>query len=92
VKKARSASDIARWPGAAVAFCNVPGLQLHVVRQADPARAGRAWAGGLIVSRLGLMATPWIGAPVVLDALDGRLDRAATRSASMARRVATAAQ
>jgi predicted MFS family arabinose efflux permease len=28
-----------------------------------------AWGGGLIVARLGLMATPWIGALVVLGAL-----------------------
>ncbi|AEK63064.1 MFS transporter [Collimonas fungivorans] len=39
-----------------------------------------AWGGGLIVSHLGLMATPWIGAVVVLGALGltslaGRLDR-----------------
>ncbi|WP_442782944.1 MFS transporter [Collimonas fungivorans] len=39
-----------------------------------------AWGGGLIVSHLGLMATPWIGAVVVLGAfgltsLAGRLDR-----------------
>jgi len=39
-----------------------------------------AWGGGLIVSHLGLMATPWIGAIVVLVALSltslaGRLDR-----------------
>ncbi len=39
-----------------------------------------AWGGGLIVSHLGLMATPWIGAIVVLVALGlttlaGRLDR-----------------
>jgi predicted MFS family arabinose efflux permease len=39
-----------------------------------------AWGGGLIVDRIGLMATPWIGALVVLGALAlttlaGRLDR-----------------
>src|SRR5450830_740498 len=39
-----------------------------------------AWGGGLIVSHLGLMATPWIGAIVVLGALGltslaGRLDQ-----------------
>ncbi|SFA98017.1 Predicted arabinose efflux permease, MFS family [Collimonas sp. OK607] len=39
-----------------------------------------AWGGGLIVSHFGLMATPWIGAIVVLVALGlttlaGRLDR-----------------
>jgi predicted MFS family arabinose efflux permease len=83
----------------AVAFGNVPGLQVYVVQ-----RAGRdapqavdvasglniaafnvgialgAWGGGLIVDRIGLMATPWIGALVVLGALAlttlaGRLDR-----------------
>jgi predicted MFS family arabinose efflux permease len=83
----------------AVAFGNVPGLQVYVVQ-----RAGRdapqavdvasglniaafnvgialgAWGGGIIVDRLGLMSTPWIGALVVLGALAlttlaGRLDR-----------------
>lgn len=83
----------------AVAFGNVPGLQVYVVQ-----RAGRdapqavdvasglniaafnvgialgAWGGGIIVARVGLMATPWIGAVVVLGAfllttLAGRLDR-----------------
>jgi predicted MFS family arabinose efflux permease len=39
-----------------------------------------AWGGGIIVDRLGLMSTPWIGALVVLGALAlttlaGRLDR-----------------
>jgi predicted MFS family arabinose efflux permease len=38
-----------------------------------------AWGGGLVVARLGLMATPWIGALVVVGAfllttLAGRLD------------------
>ncbi len=42
--------------------------------------ASGAWGGGLIVAHLGLMATPWIGATVVLGALGlttlaGRLDR-----------------
>jgi MFS transporter, DHA1 family, inner membrane transport protein len=84
----------------AVAFGNVPGLQVYVVQRAgrdapqavDVASglniaafnvgiAGGAWAGGLIVVHLGLMATPWIGAVVVLGALGlttlaGRLDRA----------------
>jgi predicted MFS family arabinose efflux permease len=83
----------------AVAFGNVPGLQVYVVRRAqhdapdavDVASglniaafnvgiAAGAWAGGLIVTKLGLMATPWIGALVVLGALGlttlaGRLDR-----------------
>jgi predicted MFS family arabinose efflux permease len=83
----------------AVAFGNVPGLQVYVVQ-----RAGRdapqavdvasglniaafnvgiglgAWGGGLIVERVGLMGTPWIGALVVVGAfllttLAGRLDR-----------------
>ncbi len=72
----------------AVAFGNVPGLQVYVVQ-----RAGRdapqavdvasglniaafnvgialgAWGGGLIVAHLGLMATPWIGALIVVGAL-----------------------
>ena len=72
----------------AVAFGNVPGLQLYVVRQAERVApqavdvasglniaafnlgiAGAAWAGGLIVTHMGLMHTPWIGAVVVLVAL-----------------------
>ncbi|AQV94255.1 MFS sugar transporter [Cupriavidus necator] len=85
----------------AVAFGNVPGLQVYVVKQAERFTpdavdvasglniaafnlgiAGAAWAGGLIVTHLGLMQTPWIGALVVLVALaltelSGRLDRAA---------------
>jgi predicted MFS family arabinose efflux permease len=83
----------------AVAFGNVPGLQVYVVQRAERDApqaidvasglniaafnvgiAGGAWAGGLIVVHLGLMATPWIGAIVVLGALGlttlaGRLDR-----------------
>jgi len=44
--------------------------------------AGAAWAGGLIVTHLGLMHTPWIGAAVVLVSLalthwSGVLDRRA---------------
>ncbi|MDY0744917.1 MFS transporter [Paucibacter sp. R3-3] len=90
----------------AVAFGNVPGLQVYVVKQAErhaPGAvdvasglniaafnvgiAGAAWAGGLIVSRLGLMHTPWIGAAVVLVALaliawSGRLDRRTASSLS----------
>jgi predicted MFS family arabinose efflux permease len=59
--------------------------------------AGGAWAGGLIVARLGLLATPWIGALVVLGALAlttlaGRLDRAGNSEESTARRVAAPAQ
>ena len=83
----------------AVAFGNVPGLQVYVVRRAerDAPQAvdvasglniaafnlgifGGAWGGGLIVAHLGLMATPWIGALVVIGALGlttlaGWLDR-----------------
>jgi len=83
----------------AVAFGNVPGLQVYVVQRAEQDApqavdvasglniaafnigiAGGAWGGGLIVEHLGLMATPWIGAIVVLSAfalttLAGRLDR-----------------
>jgi predicted MFS family arabinose efflux permease len=41
--------------------------------------AGGAWAGGIVVTHLGLMHTPWIGAAVVLCALvltwiSGRID------------------
>lgn len=83
----------------AVAFGNVPGLQVYVVQQAERVApqavdvasglniaafnlgiAGAAWAGGLIVTHLGLMHTPWIGALVVLVSLaltswSGALDR-----------------
>jgi predicted MFS family arabinose efflux permease len=83
----------------AVAFGNVPGLQVYVVQRAERDApqavdvasglniaafnigiAGGAWGGGLIVAHLGLMATPWIGALVVLVALGlttlaGWLDR-----------------
>lgn len=85
----------------AVAFGNVPGLQVYVVKQAERFTpqavdvasglniaafnlgiAGAAWAGGLIVTHLGLMHTPWIGALVVLVSLaltqwSGVLDRRA---------------
>jgi DHA1 family inner membrane transport protein len=88
----------------AVAFGNVPGLQVYVVQRAqrdvpdavDVASglniaafnvgiAAGAWAGGLIVTQLGLMATPWIGALVVLGALGlttlaGWLDRQGWRT------------
>jgi DHA1 family inner membrane transport protein len=42
--------------------------------------AGGAWTGGIVVSHLGLMHTPWIGATVVLCALaltwlSGKIDR-----------------
>ena len=84
----------------AVAFGNVPGLQVYVVQQAERYTpnavdvasglniaafnlgiAGAAWAGGLVVTQLGLVHTGWIGALVVLVALaltawSGRLDRA----------------
>lgn len=72
----------------AVAFGNVPGLQVYVVRRAERDApdavdvasglniaafnvgiALGAWGGGLIVTHLGLMATPWIGALVVVGAL-----------------------
>jgi predicted MFS family arabinose efflux permease len=83
----------------AVAFGNVPGLQVYVVRRAERDApqavdvasglniaafnvgiALGAWGGGLIVDRLGLMATPPIGAAIVLGALGlttlaGYLDR-----------------
>jgi len=83
----------------AVAFGNVPALQVYVVKQAERFApqavdvasglniaafnlgiAGAAWAGGLIVTHLGLMHTPWIGAAVVLVSLaltgwSGALDR-----------------
>ncbi|WP_010462393.1 MFS transporter [Acidovorax radicis] len=83
----------------AVAFGNVPGLQVYVVKQAERFTpqavdvasglniaafnlgiAGAAWAGGLIVTHLGLHHTPWIGALVVLVSLaltqwSGVLDR-----------------
>jgi MFS transporter, DHA1 family, inner membrane transport protein len=86
----------------AVAFGNVPGLQVYVVRQAERHTpeavdvasglniaafnvgiAFAAWAGGLVVTHLGLMHTPWIGAVVVLGALaltywSGRLDARST--------------
>ena len=72
----------------AVAFGNVPGLQVYVVKQAERFTpqavdvasglniaafnvgiAFAAWAGGLIVTHLGLKHTPWIGALVVLGSL-----------------------
>jgi DHA1 family inner membrane transport protein len=72
----------------AVAFGNVPGLQVYVVQRAEHDAPGAvdvasglniaafnvgialgAWGGGLIVTHLGLMATPWIGALVVVGAL-----------------------
>lgn len=92
----------------AVAFGNVPGLQVYVVAQAqrfvpratDVASglniaafnvgiAGGAALGGLIVERLGLLHTPWIGALVVcvalaLTVLSGRLDRRDARRADAA--------
>jgi len=96
----------------AVAFGNVPGLQVYVVRRAERDApqavdvasglniaafnvgiALGAWGGGLIVAHVGLMATPWIGALVVIGALllttlagwldrrDGMPARSATASA-----------
>ncbi|MDQ1918979.1 MFS transporter [Massilia pseudoviolaceinigra] len=83
----------------AVAFGNVPGLQVYVVQRAERDApqavdvasglniaafnvgiALGAWGGGLIVAHVGLMATPWIGAIVVVGALGlttlaGWLDR-----------------
>jgi len=83
----------------AVAFGNVPGLQVYVVQQAERHApqavdvasglniaafnvgiAGGAWAGGLIVTHFGLLATPWIGGLIVVCALGfttlaGWLDR-----------------
>jgi predicted MFS family arabinose efflux permease len=83
----------------AVAFGNVPALQLYVVQRAERDAPGAldmasglniaafnlgialgAWGGGLVVAGLGLMATPPIGALIVLGALAlttfaGRLDR-----------------
>ena len=83
----------------AVAFGNVPGLQVYVVQTAErdapdavDVASGMniaafnvgialgAWGGGLIVVHVGLMATPWVGALVVLGALGlttwaGRLDQ-----------------
>jgi DHA1 family inner membrane transport protein len=72
----------------AVAFGNVPALQVYVVQRAERDAPGAldvasglniaafnvgiaigAWGGGLVVTHLGLMATPWIGALVVLGAL-----------------------
>lgn len=94
----------------AVAFGNVPGLQVYVVQQAqrfspkgaDVASglniaafnlgiAGGAGLGGLIVERLGLVHTAWIGALVVLGAWAlttwaGRLDRRDAQGRSAARK------
>lgn len=91
----------------AVAFGNVPALQLYVVQRAerDAPRAldmasGMniaafnlgialgAWGGGLVLKHLGLMATPPIGAAIVLGALAlatlaGRLDRRDARAAAL---------
>ncbi|WP_305822994.1 MFS transporter [Massilia brevitalea] len=92
----------------AVAFGNVPGLQLYVVQRAERDApqaldmasglniaafnlgiALGAWGGGLIVEHVGLMATPPIGAAVVLGALAlttlaGRLDRRDAQAAAAA--------
>lgn len=50
--------------------------------------AGGAWAGGLIVEHLGLLATPWIGGIVVLGALalttySGALDKSRQQADSL---------
>ncbi len=98
----------------AVAFGNVPGLQVYVVQQAERDAphaidvasglniaafnvgiAGGAWAGGLIVAHLGLMATAWIGSLVVIGALGlttfaGKLDRASGASLCKPARAAAA--
>lgn len=100
----------------AVAFGNVPGLQVYVVQQAERVApqaidvasglniaafnlgiAGAAWAGGLIVTHLGLMHTPWIGALVVLVSWalvhwSGRLDRRTGQAAHRCKRAVAAAQ
>lgn len=97
----------------AVAFGNVPALQVYVVKQAERCTphsvgvasgmniaafnlgvAGGSSAGGEIVTRFGLMHTPWIGALVVLaalalTALSGRLDRRAAGPNKMPRQTAT---
>ncbi|MGX4642388.1 MFS transporter [Massilia sp. SYSU DXS3249] len=90
----------------AVAFGNVPALQLYVVQRAERDAPGAldmasglniaafnlgialgAWGGGLVLEHLGLMATPPIGAAIVLGALAlstlaGRLDRRDARTAA----------
>jgi DHA1 family inner membrane transport protein len=100
----------------AVAFGNVPGLQVYVVQRAerDAPRAVDvasglniaafnvgialgAWGGGIIVANFGLMATPWIGALVVLGALAlttlaGRLDRRDAARSIAGRETAVAVQ
>ena len=98
----------------AVAFGNVPGLQVYVVQRAERDApqavdvasglniaafnvgiALGAWGGGLIVAHLGLMATPWVGALVVVGALllttlAGWLDRREDAPAKAAVRSAAA--
>jgi predicted MFS family arabinose efflux permease len=95
--KAAVLATVLAW--GAVAFGNVPGLQVYVVRRAERDAPGAvdvasslniaafnvgialgAWGGGLVVERFGLLATPPIGAAIVLGALGlttlaGRLDR-----------------
>lgn len=98
----------------AVAFGNVPGLQVYVVQRAERDAPGAvdvasglniaafnvgialgAWGGGLIVARFGLMATPPIGAAIVLGALGlttlaAWLERREHRDRDPAQRKATA--
>lgn len=54
--------------------------------------AGRAWTGGVVVSHVGLMQTPWIGAVVVHFALlltwfSGSIDRREEHRATTSRSV-----
>ncbi len=93
----------------AVAFGNVPALQVYVVKQAERFAphsvnvasgmniaafnlgvAGGAWTGGMIVSHLGLMHTPWIASLVVLGAfgltwLSGQIDQRDARLVTVTR-------
>ena len=92
----------------AVAFGNVPALQLYVVQRAERDAPGAldmasslniaafnlgialgAWGGGVVLEHAGLMATPPVGAAIVLGALAlttlaGRLDRRDQRHAQAA--------
>jgi predicted MFS family arabinose efflux permease len=99
----------------AVAFGNVPGLQVYVVRRAERDApqavdvasslniaafnvgiALGAWGGGLIVDRFGLMATPAVGAAIVLGALGlttlaGHLDHSEKRKTPCTSRTSASA-